>query len=167
MCGRAVKQKSNQTKPPGSVKVVSSMKKMWGLPSAQVFSLMYYIRSVNEKLPLTRVHIFLDRELPSVQLSFLWCTVLGIGTAEKVFVRRECTIPFTNEHRVLWELAKWWWLLKVWASLALFDRIIETISMAFSRNIFQAYSGIFVLKIIFSHFDKPRKAQNARAAAAP
>ena len=112
-------------------------------------------------------NIFLDTELPSVQLSFLWCTVLGIGTTEKVFVRRECTLPFTNEHRVLWELAKWWWLLKVWASLALFDRIIETISMAFSRNIFQAYSGIFVLKIIFSHFDKPRKAQNVRAAAAP
>ena len=42
-----------------------------------------YILSINEKLPLTRVHlthehiwIFLDRELPSVQLSFLWCTVL-------------------------------------------------------------------------------------------
>ena len=42
-----------------------------------------YILSINEKLPLTRIHltqehiwIFLDRELPSVQLSFLWCTVL-------------------------------------------------------------------------------------------
>ena len=30
------------------------------------------------------------------------------------------------------------------ASLALFDRIIETISTAFSGNIFQAYTGIFV-----------------------
>ena len=35
-------------------------------------------------------------------------------------------------------------------------------------NIFQAYIGMFVFqKIMFSHFDKPRKAQNARAAAAP
>ena len=41
------------------------------------------ILSINEKLPLTRIQltqehiwIFLDRELRSVQLSFLWCTVL-------------------------------------------------------------------------------------------
>ena len=38
--------------------------------------------------------------------------------------------------------------------------------MAFSRNIFQAYTGIFVFENNFSHFDKPRKAQIARAAAA-
>ena len=49
-------------------------------------------------------------------------------------------------HWVLWELAKWWWFLKVWASLALFDGIIETILMAFSRNIFQAYAGMFVFE---------------------
>ena len=48
-----------------------------------VYVKLYYILSINEKLPLTRVHltqehiwIFLDRELPSVELSFLWCTVL-------------------------------------------------------------------------------------------
>ena len=47
------------------------------------------ILSINGKLPLTRVHltqehiwIFLGRELPSVQLSFLWCTVLWIATTE-------------------------------------------------------------------------------------
>ena len=32
------------------------------------------------------------------------------------------------------------------SSLALFDGIIETISMAFSRNIFQAYTGIFIFE---------------------
>ena len=66
-------------------------------------------------------------------------------------------------HWVLWELSKWWWFLKVWASLALFDGIIETISMAFLRNIFQAYTGIFVFENnVFTFW-----AQNARAAAAP
>ena len=140
--------------------------------------LMLHILSINEKLPLTRVHltqehiwIFLDKALPSVQLSFLWCTVLWIGTTENG-VRHTWmhdTLSLMNSrclHWVLWELAKWWWFLKVWTSLALFDGIIETISMAFSRNIFQAYTGRF-LKIMFSHFDKPWKAQNARAAAAP
>ena len=38
--------------------------------------------------------------------------------------------------------------------------------MAFTKNIFQAYSDMFVLKLMFSHFDKSRKAQNACAAAA-
>ena len=40
--------------------------------------------------------------------------------------------------------------------------------MVFLSNIFQAYTGIFVFenkKIMFSHFDKARKAQNACAAA--
>ena len=136
--------------------------------------------SINEKLPLTRVPftqehfwIFLDRELPSVQLSFLWCTVLWIGITENG-VRHTWmhdTLSLMNTrcfHWGLWELAKWWWFLKVWASFTLFDGIIETISMAFSRNIFQAYTGIIVFqKLMFSQFDKPRKAQNARAAAAP
>ena len=47
------------------------------------------ILSINEKLPMTRVHLtqehfwfFLNRELPSLQLSFLWCTVPCIGTTE-------------------------------------------------------------------------------------
>ena len=97
------------------------------------------ILSIHEKLPLTRVQltqeqiwIFLDRELPSVQLSFLWCTVLWIGTTEKG-VRHTWmhdTLSVMNTrcfHWVLWELAKWWWVLKVWASLGLFDGIIETI----------------------------------------
>ena len=59
---------------------------------------VFCILSINEKLPLTRVHltqehiwIFLDRALPSVQLSFLWCTVLWIGT---IYSTHECTIPF-------------------------------------------------------------------------
>ena len=50
---------------------------------------------------------------------------------------------FANEHQMFLfrgELAKWWWFLKVWTALALFDGIIETISMVFSRNIFQAYT---------------------------
>ena len=116
------------------------------------------IVSINEKLPMTRVHltqeqiwIFLDRELPSVQLSFLWYTVLWIGTTENgvrhTWMHDALSLMNTRYfHWVLWELAKWWWFLKVWTSLALFDGIIETISMAFSRNIFQAYTGIFVFK---------------------
>ena len=138
------------------------------------------ILSINEKLPLTRVHLtqehiwmFLDRELPSVQFSFLWCTVLCIDTTENG-VRHTWmhdTLSLMNTrcfHWVLWELANWWWLLNVWASLALFDGIIETISMAFSRNIY--LSGIHwhvFLTIMFSHFDKPPKAQNARTTAVP
>ena len=39
--------------------------------------------------------------------------------------------------------------------------------MAFSKDIFQAYTDMFVFKTNVSTFDKPRKAQNARAAAAP
>ena len=46
-----------------------------------------YILSNNEKLPMTRVPLtqehywfFLNRELPSLQLSFLRCTVPCIGT---------------------------------------------------------------------------------------
>ena len=116
------------------------------------------ILSINEKLPLTRVHltqehtwIFLDRELPSVQLSVLWCSVLWIGTTEnrvrhKWMHDTRSLMNIRCFHWVLWELAKWRWFLKVWASLALFDGIIETISMAFSRNIFQAYTGIFVFE---------------------
>ena len=51
---------------------------------------------------------------------------------------------------------------------SVFDGIIRNILMAFSKNIFQAYTGMFVFqKIMFSHFDKPRKSQNALAAAAP
>ena len=116
------------------------------------------ILSINEKLPLTRVHltqeyiwIFLDIELSSVQLSFLWCTVLWRGTIENG-VRHTWmhdTLSLMNTrwfHWVLWELAKWWWFLNVWASLALFDGIIKTISMAFSRNIFQAYTGMFAFE---------------------
>ena len=138
-----------------------------------------FILTINEKLPLSRLHlthehiwIFLERELPSVQLSFLWCTILWLGNTENG-VRHTWmhdTLSLMNTrcfHWVLWELAKWLWFQKVWASLSLFDGIIETISMAFSRNVFQAYTGRFVLQIMFSHFDKPRKTQNARAAAAP
>ena len=128
-----------------------------------VYSIVDYssnisILSINEKLPLTRVHltqkhiwISLDRELPSVQLSFLWCTILWISTTENG-VRHTWmhdTVSVMNTrcfHWVLWKLAKWWWFLKVWACLAVFDGIIETISMAFSRNIFQAYTGIFVFE---------------------
>ena len=103
----------------------------------------FSILNINEKLPLTRVHltqehicIFLDRELPFVQLSFLWCSS-----------HMNAQYPFTSEHqRFLWEFAKWWWFLKVWASLAVFDGIIETISMAFSMNIFQAHTGMFVFE---------------------
>ena len=100
------------------------------------------ILSINEKLPLTRVHltqehiwIFLDKELPSVQLLFLWCTVLWIGTTETGVRHTWMHDMNTRCFRwVLWELAKWWRFLKDWASLALFDGIIETISMAFSRH---------------------------------
>ena len=122
-----------------------------------------YIPSINEKLPLTRVHltqhiwIFLDRELPSVQLSFLWCTVLWIGTTENG-VRHTWmnnTLFLMNTrcfHWVLWELEKWWWFLKVCASLALFVGIIETILMAYSRNIFPAYTHMFVFENNFFAF---------------
>ena len=118
--------------------------------------LSIYILSINEKLPLIRVHltqehiwIFMDRELPSVQLSFLLSTVLWIGTTENGVHRTwmHDTLSLMNTtcfHWVLLELAKWWWFLKVWASLALFDWIIETILMAFSKNIYQAYTGMFV-----------------------
>ena len=138
----------------------------------------HFILSINEKLPLTRVHltqehiwIFLDRELPSVQLLFLWCTVLWIGTTENG-VRHTWmhdTLSLMNTrcfYWILWELAKWRWFLKVWAAHALFDGIIKTISMAFSKNIFRHTLACLFLKIMFSHFDKPRKAQNERAAAA-
>ena len=137
------------------------------------------ILSMNEKLPLTGIHltleyiwIFLDRELPSVQLSFLWCTVLWNGTTENG-VRHTWmhdTLSVMNTrcfHWVLWELAKFWWFLKVWASFTLYDGIIETISIAFSYNLFQSYTGIYVFENNVLHFDKQRKAQKARAAAAP
>ena len=116
------------------------------------------IPSISETLPPTCVHlteeyiwISMDRELPSVQLSFLWCTVLWIGTTENSVCHKwmHYTLSLMSTrcfHRVLWELAKWWWFLKVWASLALFDGIIKTISMAFSRNIFQAYIDMFVFE---------------------
>ena len=138
-----------------------------------------YILSINEKLPPTRVHltqehiwIFLDRELLSVQLSVLCCTVLWIGTTENG-VRHTWmhdTLSLMNTrcfHWVLCELAKWWWFLKVWASLALFDGIIETISMGFQRISFRHTLTCLFFKLMFYHFDKPRKAPNARATAAP
>ena len=65
------------------------------------------------------------------------------------------------------ELAKWWWFLKVWVTLVLFDIIIETISMPWFRWRFQEISFRHtlefcfwkLLKIMFLHFGKPRKAQ--------
>ena len=78
-----------------------------------------YILSINKKLPLTRVHltqeqiwIFLYRELPSVQLPFLWCTVLRIGTTENgvrhTWIHDSLSLMNTRcFHWVLWELAKW------------------------------------------------------------
>ena len=54
---------------------------------------------------------------------------------------------FTNGHQMFplssMGTCQVWWFMKVWASLALFDGIIETISMAFSRNIFQAFSHAY------------------------
>ena len=132
----------------------------------KVFDEFRHIQSINEKLPLTRIHLtkehiwfFPDRELPSVQLSFLWCTVQCIGTTENgihhIWLHDTHLLMNTRcFHWVLWQLAKLWWFLKVWASLTLFDGIIGTILMVFSKNIFQA---CFVLKIMFSHFGKPRK----------
>ena len=67
-----------------------------------------------------------------------------------VFVMNEIMTPFFNEHLlfslVLWEIAKLWYLLKIRASLSPFDGIIETISMAFSWNIFQAYHRMFIFE---------------------
>ena len=59
-----------------------------------------------------------------------------------------------------------------WSLAFSIDGIIEIISMAFSWNIFQAYNRMFIFekkkkKKMFSNFEKPQKAQNARAAAAP
>ena len=119
---------------------------------------MKHILSICEQLPLTRVNlkqehiwIFLDRDLPSVHLSCLWGTVLRLGATENGVCHTwmHDTLSLMNTrcfHLVLWELDKWWWFLKVWASLALFDEITEIIIMAFSRNIFQAYTGMFVLE---------------------
>ena len=60
-------------------------------------------------------------------------------------------------------------LPEIGASLSLFDGTIELISTAFSWNIFQAYNRMFIFEKIkmFSNFEKPQKAQNARAAASP
>ena len=89
---------------------------------------------------------------------------------EKVFVTHECTIPFH----------KWTPDVSIefyenlpsgggsWKSEHRLLCLIETISMAFSMNI-SWHTGTLaslLLKIMFSHFDKPRKAQNARVAAA-
>ena len=83
------------------------------------------ILSINEKLPMTRVHLtqehfwfFLNRELPSLRLSFLWCTVPCIGTTENG-IRHEWnhdTLSLTSTscfHLFLWETAKLWCFLKL------------------------------------------------------
>ena len=70
-------------------------------------------------------------------------------------------------HWFLWEIAKLWWFLKIGASLSLVDEITETISMAFSRNIFQAYNRMFIFENNVFKFWMPQTAQNARAAAVP
>ena len=76
-----------------------------GLSEPEFYGDLVYILNIKEKLHLTRltqehIWIFLDRELPSVQL-------------------------------------------------ALFDGIIKTISMAFSRNIFLIYTDMFVFENVF------------------
>ena len=117
-----------------------------------MLKLMYIIYNW-AKLPMTRVHLtkehfsfFLNRELPSLQLSFLWCTVLF--TTENGIRHEWHQDPrsLKSTSWFLWEIAKLWCFLKIGASLFLFDGIIETISMAFSWNIFQAYNRMFIFE---------------------
>ena len=60
-------------------------------------------------------------------------------------------------HWFLWEIAKLWCFLKIGASLSLFDGIIETISMAFSWNIFQIYNRMFIFENNVFKFWKAKK----------
>ena len=100
----------------------------------------------------TGAHLNLSVQKMAVCSAFIFVvTVIWIGTTENDVRHtwKHDTLSLMNTryfHWVLWELAKWWWFLYVLTSLALFDGIIETISKAFSRNIFQAYTGMFVFE---------------------
>ena len=102
-------------------------------------------------------------------------TTTKVPTGPPVFNTKNKTSTYT-EHQWHWtkvhiwlflELAKWWWFLKVGVAFALFDIIIETISMPGFQWRFQEISFRHtlelcfwkLLKIMFSHFGKPRKAQ--------
>ena len=114
------------------------------------------ILSINEKLTLTHIHLTGAHLDPSGQrIAICSAYIFVVYSPMNRNYRKRCSsrmhdiLSVMNTrcfHWVLWELAKSWWFLKVWASLALFDGIIKTILMAFSRNIFQAYTGIFVFE---------------------
>ena len=104
---------------------------------------------------MTRVHLtkeqfwfFLNRENCR---HFSFFVVYSIGTTENGIRHKwnhdTCSLTSIScFHWFLWEIAKLWCFLKIWPSLFLSDGIIETISMAFSWNIFQAYNRMFIFE---------------------
>ena len=137
------------------------------------------ILSINEKLPQTSVHlhrntfwIFPERELASVQLSFLWCTVLCIGTTENGFRHTwmHDAFSFMNTrcfHWVLWDLPSGGGSWKSEPGLLCLMAWSKPFRWRFQGISFKHTLACLFLKIMFSHLDKLRKAQNAHAAAAP
>ena len=100
---------------------------------------------INEKLPMGLVHLtkehiwfILDRKLPSLHLSFLLCTSLCIGTTENGICRtwmhdtRTLTNIVVLSESLSLAFSIWW------NNRNSFD--------GFSRNIFQAYTGVFVFE---------------------
>ena len=138
----------------------------------------HQIHSVHIVLPLVRHDLItglivlwgpklwnpVSSEKRIIQLSFLWCAVPYIGTTENG-IRHEWnhdTRSLTSTscfhfHWFLWGIAKLWCFLKIGAPLSLFDGIIETILMAFSWNIFQAYNRMFIFENNVFKFQKATK----------